>query len=445
MGRRWLGSRRTRFAAVAVAGLSLVLAACGGSDDEAGSGGGTTGGDEGPITLTFWAARDFYMPPDKFKGFMAEHPNIKVEVDVQDGDDILQQVSRMKDAGQKMPDVIQDDAFRFPAYWSADLVIPLDQVMADWQEEEPETFELLPDSAWEQGKVDGNVLGMGPWTTFDQIYVSTPWLEEAGVQLPFESLDAVYEAGLAMKEARPDEYPLSVQALPGSGVNSLTMILFAAGTPYDESGIPDLTSEGGVYAINWYKRMKDADLINPDAVAWGEEESRIAFLSGKAGLMIDSVRAGQDFVGAPDFAYPDDWDLALLPTSRSGGSEDGIWTSAAQIYSITSDTEHPYEAGLLLRYLASTDNLVNAVVDLGGLPPRQTEAINDPAVVDAYSYMSDDLRQALIDSEARPSGTASGEVEAILEQMFGELVQGTDLSAEEVAQKYQEQLDALKS
>lgn len=437
----WRQSRRVRFAAVSLAAFSLVLAACGGSDDDEGSSGDGT--DDGPVTLTFWAARDFYMPPDKFKGFMEEYPNIKVEVDVQDGDDILQQVSRMKKAGQKMPDVIQDDAFRFPAYYQAELVLPLDQVMEDWKSEEPDTFELLPDSAWEQGKVDGNVLAMGPWTTFDQVYVSTPWLKEAGVDLPFDSLDAVYEAGVAMKQARPDEYPFSVQAMPGSGVNSLWMVLFASGTEFDGAS-PILTSEGGVYAIDWYKRMQAADLINPDAVAWGEEESRIAFLSGKAGLMIDSVRAGQDFVDAPDFSYPDKWDLALLPTSRSGGSEDGIWTSAAQPYAITTDTEHEYEAGLLLRYLASTQNLVSAVVELGGLPPRQTEAMNSPEVKDAYSYMSDDLRDALLFSEARPSGTETGEIEATLEQMFGELVAGTDESAEEIAQRYQDQLDALK-
>jgi multiple sugar transport system substrate-binding protein len=432
-------SRRARLAVVAAAGLSLVLAACGGSDDESSD----SADDGGPVTITFWAARDFYLPADHFEQFMKDNPDIKVEWDVQDGDDILQQVSRMKDAGQKMPDIIQDDGYRFPAYYGAELVLPLDQVMEDWQKESPETFDLLPDSAWDQGVVDGNVLAMGPWTTFDQVYVSTPWLEEAGVQLPFTSLDDVYDAGVAMKQARPDEYPFSVQAVAGSGVNSLWMVLYAAGTEFDDY-IPDLTSEGGVYAIDWYKRMQAADLINPDAIAWGEEESRIAFLTGKAGLMIDSVRAGQDFVNEPDFKYPDQWDLALLPTSRTGSGDDGIWTSAAQPYAITSDTEHEYQAGLVLRYLASTQNLVDGVVELGGLPPRQTEAMNSEGVKKAYSYMSDDLRTALLDSEARPSGTKTGEVEAILEQMFGELVSGTDQSAEEIAAKYQEELDALK-
>jgi multiple sugar transport system substrate-binding protein len=415
----------------------MLLAACG-SDD----GDDQAGEDNGQVTLTFWAAREFYLPPDKFESFMAENPNIKVEWDVQDGDDILQQVNRMKNAGQKMPDIIQDDPFRFPAYYQAGLVLPLDDVMADFEQEEPELFNLLPDSAWEQGMVDGKVLGMGPWTTFDQLYVGTPWLEEAGVQLPFDSLDAVYDAAVAMKEARPDEYPFSVQAMPGSGVNSFWMVVHAAGAEFD-GAVPDLTSEGGVYAIEWWQRMRNDELINPDAVAWGEEESRIAFLSGKAGLMIDSVRAGQDFVNEPDFTYPDKWNLALLPTSRSGGGEDGRWTSAAQIYAITSDTEHPDEAGLVLRFLATTENLTNAVEELGGLPPRQEEAMNSPEVKEAYSYMSDDLRQALLVSEARPSGTETGEVEAILEQMFGELMAGTDESAESIAEKYQGQLDAL--
>jgi len=67
-------SRRTAVAAVAV-GL-LFLAACGGSDDPA-----EPGDDEedGQITLTFWAARDFYLPPDQFERFMEQYPDITVE------------------------------------------------------------------------------------------------------------------------------------------------------------------------------------------------------------------------------------------------------------------------------------------------------------------------------------------------------------------------------
>ena len=110
---------------------------------------------------------------------MEENPDIIVETDVQANDDILQQVSRMKDAGQKMPDIIQDDAFQFPAYVEAGLLLPLDDMRAAWEEEDPDTYSLLPDSAWERhGR--RQVMAMGPWTTFDQIYVSTPLEEAAG-------------------------------------------------------------------------------------------------------------------------------------------------------------------------------------------------------------------------------------------------------------------------
>lgn len=434
--RRPIAPRRGAALLLAAVLASSALAACGSSDDE--------GEADGKVTLRFWAARDFYTPADNFEQFMKDNPNIIVEADVQADDDILQQVSRMNDAGQPMPDIIQDDPFRFPAYVQAGLVNDLAPLMSNWESEDPESFGLVPPTAWEQAVVDGKTYGMGTWTTFDQVYVNLPWLEEAGVELPFESLDDVYEAGVAMKEARPDEYPLSVQALAGSGVNSLWMILFAAGVEF-EGAVPQLTSEGGLYAIDWYKRMKDSDLINPDAIAWGEDESRIAFLSGKAGLMIDSVRAGQDFSEAENFAWQEQWDLALLPRSMDGSSEDGVWTTQAQVYAITSDTEHPEEAATLMRYLASTQNLVDIVVDLGGLPPLQTEAMNDPAVKAAYGYLTDDLRGALLEATGRPVGPETVDVEAILEKMFGEIVAGTDETAQELAQRYQSELDALQS
>jgi len=42
-----------------------------------------------------------------------------------------------------------------------------------------------------------------------------------------------------------------------------------------------------------------------------------------------------------------------------------------------------------------------------------------------------------------PASQNTGEVEEVLEQLWGEIVQGTDKSPEDLAQQYQEQLDAL--
>src|SRR5262249_46214652 len=81
--------RATGFFAVVTA-LTLVLAGCGGGETQQSA--------DGKIELTVWASRKYYIPPDQFKSFMAEHPNVVIKWDVKDSDDILQQMQRMKSA-----------------------------------------------------------------------------------------------------------------------------------------------------------------------------------------------------------------------------------------------------------------------------------------------------------------------------------------------------------
>jgi multiple sugar transport system substrate-binding protein len=432
-----------------VAVFVLVLAACGGGGaaESTDTGGGTdTGGEaspagDEPVELTVWAARPYYVPPDQFQSLMEEYPNIKITWDVQAEDDILQQLQRMKDAGQKMPDVIQDDPYLFAAYNQAGLLRPIDDVVERWEQEDPESFNLLPESAWGQATLDGQIYGMSPATTFDQVYYNIPWLEEAGVQLPFDSLEDIFDAAMALKQSRPDEIPFSVQALAGEGVTALKAMFNVAGVPY-EGATPQLTSEAGIYVIDWYQRMQQNELLPADAVSWGEAESRVPFLTGEAGLMIDSLSTAFDYVQEPEFVYGEDWGVTLLPLSRTGDAQDGNWRAGAKTWAVTSDTEHPYEASLVLRYIADTDNLVESVLE-GAVPPRQTEAIDDPRINEVMPFFSDDLKEALLNADPLPVAPNAGEVESVLEQLFGEIVTGTDVSAQELAEKYQQQLDAL--
>src|SRR5688572_15707047 len=116
--------RPARFKVVALLALLVLLAAaCGGGSgedpSEAADGGDAASepaGGEGelascmdstePVELLVWGSRDYYLPPDNFEGFMEKYPHITIKTDVQANDDVLQQLQRMKQAGQKAPDVV---------------------------------------------------------------------------------------------------------------------------------------------------------------------------------------------------------------------------------------------------------------------------------------------------------------------------------------------------
>lgn len=415
----------------------------GGTDTTADGGTDTTadGGDGGSCDeLLVWVTRPYYIPPDDFASFTAD-TGINVTYDVQSNDDILQQLLTRMDAGQPLPDVLgAEDAFLIEQFVDAGLIPSHDEIAATWEAEVPEQYELLFPLAWDETTIDGTKYGLSVTANFDVLYYDPEWLTEAGVSVPFESLDAVLDGLRAMKTSRPDSIPFTVQAVAGEGVTTLKTMLAAAGAPFD-GAVPDLESEGGIYTLNWFIQAADEGLLPPDAIAWGEDESRGAFVSRAAGMILDGFTTAGDFNEASDFDYPDQWDLTPVPLSQAGGGDDGVALSAARTWAVLEGTPCPDEAALVLRYIAETNNLIEAAGN-GSVPMRQTEAFNSPDLLEIWPFFNDDLKAAYLGSSPTPAGPNAGDVEVILEQLFGEIVIGTDKTAEELAAEYQPQLDA---
>lgn len=449
------GKRVSRFLILLLA-LAMVVAACGDddtSDTTADAGDSdttsadevtdTTAGDdddgEAGAELLIWVTRPYYIPPADFTDF-TEETGIAVTYDVQANDDIFQQWQLMADAGQPLPDILgAEDSFLIEAYVEAGFICPHDDIAADWQADDPEQYDLLLPLAWDETAIDGTKYGLSVTANFDVLYFDPEWLSEAGVTVPFESLDDVLDGLRAMQASRPDSIPFTVQAIAGEGVTTLKTVLAAAGAPF-AGAVPDLTSDGGIYTINWFIQAANEGLLPPEAIAWGEDESRGAFVGGNAGMILDGFTTAGDFNEAPDFEYPDQWDLTPVPLSQSGGGDDGVALSAARTWAVTCDSANPEEAALVLRYIAETQNLIEAAGN-GSVPMRQTEALNSPDLLEIWPFFNDDLKKAYLNSSPTPAGPNAGEVEAILEQMFGEIVVGTDKTAEQLAEEYQPQLD----
>ncbi|MQA80095.1 MAG: extracellular solute-binding protein [Streptosporangiales bacterium] len=265
--------------------------------------------------------------------------------------------------------------------------------------------------------------------------------EKAGIELPFKTLEDVYDAALKLKKSSPDSVPMSVQAKAGEGITSLKTTMAAAGVPFDGAK-PDLQSPAAQYVLDWYKRFQAEGLLPEEAISWGEAEARGAFIRGQAGFILDGLNTAADFGEVPGFDYDKKWATTLMPTDTGSGTT-GARISSARSWAITTGTEHPYEASLLLRYIADSKNLVDSVLE-GAVPPRNTEALEDPRLNKFMPFFTDDLKTAFKESEPVPAALNAGEVEDVLEQLFGEIVTGTDLSAKQLADKYQPKLDSVK-
>jgi ABC-type glycerol-3-phosphate transport system substrate-binding protein len=131
----------------------------------------------------------------------------------------------------------------------------------------------------------------------------------------------------------------------------------------------------------------------------------------------------------------------LIPKD-SGTGLTGIAVSPSRTFAVTSDSKNLELDGQLLQYLAEPANLMSTI-EQGSLPTRQTDTLTDPLMQKLYPWFTPEIEKAWEDAQAIPSADDAGEVESILEQMFGEIVTGKGGDSVELAKKYQEQLDAL--
>jgi len=414
--------------------LGLVVAACGGdSETTTTAGGGDGGGDGDPVTINLILTRPYYVPTGFVEAMLEEH-NIELIVDVQSNDDILQQLQARIDAGQALPDVLgAEDSFLMPAFEESGILssATAEQFRADFEAADPELYDMLWDLVWTEQPAGASITA-----NFDAFYYNVEMLDAAGVSVPFDSYDAVLEAMRAVKAALPDSIPLTVQAKAGDGVTTLKTMLAGTGAPFD-GAVPDLTSEGGMYTCQWWVDAATEGLTPPDAVAWGEDESRAAFTSGNAALILDGFTTAGDFNEIEGFDYPDQW--GLTPPPDSGGPE-GVILAAARTWGIIEGTEHPDEAAIIIREIAETQWLVGQA-DEGGVPARQDDFINSDEALEIWPFFNDDLKAAYTSALPQPAGDNAGEVEAILEQFFGEIVSGQSSDCADLTTRYQAQLD----
>ncbi|MGI9606415.1 MAG: ABC transporter substrate-binding protein [Acidimicrobiales bacterium] len=414
--------------------MALVAAACGSDSDDTASGG--DGGSGDPVVIDLILTRSYYIP-DGFVEAMLEEHNIELIVDVQSNDDILQQLQTRLDAGQELPDLLgAEDSFLMPAFAESGLVGDHADFQAAFEADEPDLYAQLWDDVWTE--TDG--IGASITANFDAFYYNQEWFDEAGVSAPFATFDEVLDGMRALKAARPDGIPLTVQAKAGDGVTTLKTMLAGAGAPFT-GAVPDLTSTGGMYTCQWWVDAATEGLTPPDAVAWGEDESRGAFTGGNAAMILDGFTTAGDFNEIEGFDYPDQWNLTPAPFSGGQPGTDGTALAAARTWGIIEGTDNPTEAGLVIRSIAKTEWLV-AQANQGGVPARNTDFINSSEALETWPFFNDDLKAAYTAAVPQPAGENAGEVEAILEQFFGEIVSGASSDCGDLTSRYQAELDA---
>jgi len=438
-------SSRSRLAVLAVAAVVLLIAtACGGTagDTTSTAPGGTNPAGGDPVEISVWFALD-YQPDDLFAELEAEH-NIRVVQDVRPLDTIVSTLLQMQDAGEPLPDLIEDVTATMPALVQAGLLLPLNDpdndLFALYQEEAPDDFANVNPLAWEDGTFDGQVYHAALMGNYEVLYYDAEAFDEAGVDAGgLETWDDVLEAARSLKAARPDAYPFSIPASADEFQNGFFQQMVSSGVPFD-GAIPNLNSPAGLYTIEWYQTMVAEELIDPQAANWGEDDARGAFIGRRATLMMEGLNTAKDFREVENYEYGEQWATALIPLMTEDGAEPGVPSIVPRGWSILAATEHPYEASLVLRYLLEEEQAVTRTIS-GHQPPR---LLSDMEGLAEYApHFTPEIREGFDIARAKAPHLDIVDIELVWQTLLNDLVSGRSDAPEVIAAEYQAQFDAF--
>jgi len=419
--------------------VAVLALACTGSPALAQS------GDEEVTELTAWFAREYTVPSREQLDRFAEETGITLTVDVQPSDNLFTQLIRMQDAGQDLPDIVHLDGFLRPVVAEAGVVVPIQDVVDQWAEDDPEGYEQIYEATWNDAMWNDELIGMANTASMEEVFFRTDWLEEAGVSGEPQSWDEVLEFARAIKEVKPDVVPFGWWAQRGNGANHLYSSMTAMGVEFDGS-VPNLTSEAGEYWISFVQTLAREELISPQAIAWNDDNMRGGFIASNIGMMLDSAPTS---VGAQEAGLEPgtNYGLVPMPITRTGDAEEGVLTAPARTFFITSDAVErgaKDEAGLALRFLMDPE--VALYLMLEGADPHRTDAVlGDPEAVDQWLPIWDeDNIAAFSDMGVFPVDLDFPEAEDVMERLNEFAVSNPDMDASAVAEQWQAEFDAIR-
>jgi ABC-type glycerol-3-phosphate transport system substrate-binding protein len=203
-------------------------------------------------------------------------------------------------------------------------------------------------------------------------------------------------------------------------------------------GVMQIDSDAGRYWLSFYQELVKRGAIDPATIAltWPDYVQNFAEGEHAMGVMSRNVYM-RDL--EPVISYGEQWKVNPVPYVRPGAEEDARYLTRGWPYLLSAATEHPYEIGLLMRYLAEDEQALSIA--------QRYQPSSNTRVMESEEYLGanpwgEDLIEPWQKLEPRPTHVAMAAMDEIIRDAMQEALSDPDADVTEMSERYQTELDA---
>ncbi len=294
--------------------------------------------------------------------FVADHPNINVELVSPPYESAETKVASMLAAGQEV-DIVEIRDNSVGAWINNGFLYGLDDLVADWDGKDQ-----LVDAALLAGASMGDATYFIPQYLYVKaLMVRTDILEKLGVTEMPKTTDEFLAVCKQITDPAKGQYAFALRGI-GSPCKT-TDIMWATEVPnlrldnfyLTEDGTFFMDTDGGRKAVNDYLELfKEA--CPPDSVNWGYNDQINGFVSGITPFLVQDPDAVGSVMGS---LSPDQYTAIPMPVGASGTRYlDYGYAGLA----VAANSEHPAEAFEFIKYMISAEVNASICEFYGALP-----------------------------------------------------------------------------
>lgn len=387
------------------------------------------------VELTVWFGREDFIPDDAFASFMEEYPHITVKTDVVPIEQIATNFIRQSKAGNA-PDIIQPEAGATASLGLRGLLYDTTPIMEQWKKDDPELYDSLADAAWELASYDDVPHGVTLFHDADWNVYRADVLAELDLDVP-KTWDDVLDVAQTITE-KTDMYGYGLDGARDRAPERDKAIFAQMGGQW-EDGVMQIDSDAGRYWLDFYQELVLREVIDPATIALTWPDYVQNFAEGQHAMGVMSRNVFLENL-APLIEYGEQWAINPVPYVRPGGEDEARLLSRGWPYLVGASTEHPYEAGLLLQYLAADEQALSVAVRYQ--PTSNSRAMEDAAYLGANPWGAD-LAEPYGDLAARPKHPNQAAMDEVIRDAMQEALTDPQADVAEMAKKYQKRLNEL--